>query len=272
MPPLRHVERRLDAESLRDWPLPDDDGDDKHGRGTVLVVGGTVQTPGAAVLAGTAALRAGAGRLQIATDAAALAGVAAAVPEARVVAVDDDLGHLVASAAAVVVGPGLDAATAHDVVWRVLSAISPATPLVVDAAALRALADGDPPTHPDLVLTPNREELDVLAPSAPDALRAVAERFGATTISFGRVVTSSGVSYVDASAVRGLGTSGAGDVLAGAVGGLAARCGDGAQAACWAALSHRRAAARLTRRIAPIGYLARELADELAPALAALAG
>ena len=44
---------------------------------------------------------------------------------------------------------------------------------------------------------------------------------------------------VDDDAVRGLGTSGAGDVLAGAAGGLGARCGDAVTAACWAALVHR---------------------------------
>jgi NAD(P)H-hydrate repair Nnr-like enzyme with NAD(P)H-hydrate dehydratase domain len=68
----------------------------------------------------------------------------------------------------------------------------------------------------------------------------------------------------------GLGTSGAGDVLAGAVGGLGARCHDGPQAACWATTAHRVASNRLAAQRAPMGYLARELADELAPSLAEL--
>src|SRR4051812_50128644 len=53
---------------LRGWPLPPP-GDDKHDRGSVLVVGGAAQTPGAAMLAGLAALRAGAGKLQLAVAA-----------------------------------------------------------------------------------------------------------------------------------------------------------------------------------------------------------
>ena len=68
----------------------------------------------------------------------------------------------------------------------------------------------------------------------------------------------------------GLGTSGAGDVLAGAVGGAGALVTMPPQAACWATLCHRRAAARLSEMFAPIGYLARQLADELPLALAEL--
>src|SRR5690242_4429710 len=113
MPPSRLVESCLDADLLREWALPDDDGDDKHGRGTVVVIAGAVDTPGAAVLAGTAALRAGAGRLQVVTDDAVQAIVAAALPEARVVAFGD-LEDAVGSAAAVVIGPGLEPSIADD--------------------------------------------------------------------------------------------------------------------------------------------------------------
>ena len=91
-------------------------------------------------------------------------------------------------------------------------------------------------------------------------------------MSFECVAAADGRVWIDPCEVRGLGTSGAGDVLAGVAGGLAARCGDAAQAACWAAVTHRRAAQRLSRSVAPIGYLARQLADEVAPALAELTG
>jgi NAD(P)H-hydrate repair Nnr-like enzyme with NAD(P)H-hydrate dehydratase domain len=67
--------------------------------------------------------------------------------------------------------------------------------------------------------------------------------------------------------VLGLGTSGSGDVLAGAAGGLAARCGDATAAACWAGLAHRAAGRALAARIAASGYLASELADQLAPTM-----
>jgi ADP-dependent NAD(P)H-hydrate dehydratase len=64
----------------------------------------------------------------------------------------------------------------------------------------------------------------------------------------------------------GLGTSGSGDVLAGAIAGLRARGTTGPQAACWGTHLHAAAADRLASRLGPLGFLARELADEL-PAL-----
>jgi len=64
----------------------------------------------------------------------------------------------------------------------------------------------------------------------------------------------------------GLGTSGSGDVLAGEIAGLRARGTSEAQAACWGTHLHAAAADRLASRLGPLGFLARELADEL-PAL-----
>ena len=57
-----------DADLLREMPLPHhpDDGD-KEERGRLLVIAGSRELPGAALLAAVAALRAGAGKLQIAT-------------------------------------------------------------------------------------------------------------------------------------------------------------------------------------------------------------
>ena len=65
----------------------------------------------------------------------------------------------------------------------------------------------------------------------------------------------------------GLATSGSGDVLAGAIGGMLAR-GAGRDGACWATYLHARAGDRLAERIGPLGFLARELADELPLVLA----
>jgi ADP-dependent NAD(P)H-hydrate dehydratase len=68
---------------LRDWPLPSPGGG-KESRGHLLVVAGTVTTPGAARLTAEAALRAGAGELTVATTAATAATLAVALPEALV--------------------------------------------------------------------------------------------------------------------------------------------------------------------------------------------
>ena len=61
----------------------------------------------------------------------------------------------------------------------------------------------------------------------------------------------------------GLGTSGSGDVLAGAVAGLLARGTERAQAACWATYLHAAAGDRLAPVVGRIGFLARELVDTL---------
>lgn len=61
----------------------------------------------------------------------------------------------------------------------------------------------------------------------------------------------------------GLATAGLGDVAAGVVAGLVGRGADPLAAAAWGAVLHARAGARLGRRIGVVGYLARELLDEL---------
>ena len=111
MPPSHRDDILLNHALLAGWPLSGDDGD-KHDRGTALVVGGSAETPGAALLAGTAALHIGAGRLQIATGAKIATAVAVAMPEARVIPIDEaeagPLAELLAAADAVVIGPGID--------------------------------------------------------------------------------------------------------------------------------------------------------------------
>src|SRR3954451_8480706 len=105
---------------LRDWPLPDvgnDEGEDD--RGTIVVVGGAADTPGAVLLAGLAALRVGAGRLTLATVDVTAAALAVAVPESAVQPLPAEPGGtlgtsavdaaraLVDGADAIVLGPGM---------------------------------------------------------------------------------------------------------------------------------------------------------------------
>jgi hydroxyethylthiazole kinase-like uncharacterized protein yjeF len=61
----------------------------------------------------------------------------------------------------------------------------------------------------------------------------------------------------------GLGTSGSGDVLGGVIAGLVARGASAEQAAVWGVALHGRAGARLSKRHATVGFLAREIAWEL---------
>src|SRR5690606_33994751 len=88
-------------------------------RGHVLVVAGSHEMPGAALLAAIAALRAGAGKLTIAAPERVAQGLALAIPESRVMGLAetraggfaardcDRLAPLSETCSAVVLGPGM---------------------------------------------------------------------------------------------------------------------------------------------------------------------
>lgn len=284
----------LDAALLRRWPLPLDARGDKMTRGTVLVIAGSPTTAGAALLAGTAALRMGAGRLQIATAAPIAAGLSIALPEAMVLPIEVDDAHQfrpesaaaaldahIGLAQAVLIGPGMvgdDEICA--IVEFAVERMAPDAVLAVDAAALRSLASISPSARRSiaarLVLTPNRDELDVLVAALQlddhgdhgDPLAAAAEALGAAVTCFGDVASHDGRRWHAPAATPGLGTSGSGDVLAGLAVGAAARCGDAAHAACWATHVHAAAGNRLSERLGITSFIARELLDEVPHVLA----
>ncbi|MEU4638690.1 NAD(P)H-hydrate dehydratase [Micromonospora chalcea] len=268
---------------LRDWALPVPTGG-KEARGTVLVVGGSRFTPGAVLLAGVAALRAGAGVLQLAAAESTAASLSIQVPEALVVglpetgdgAVRGDPGDLlrglVAEADVVAVGPGLtDIETTGELLRLVLDAAGRETALVLDAYALGALSHA-----PELlagsgrkaVLTPNLTEAKHLLGRDPgDDLDAeaveLAGRYDAVVSLYGHIATPDGRAWREESGDAGLGTSGSGDVRAGLLAGLLSRGADPAQAACWAAFAHAVSGQRLVPRYGRIGFLARELLEEI---------
>ena len=276
---------------LRGWAPPEPGADgDKHSRGTIAIVGGAVSTPGAVLLAGTAALRAGAGRLQVLTVEATSVALGMALPEAMVRGLPtddggslspdcaDELLEALGRAGTVVLGPGLLGKDgARELLERLLPRLDDEVTLVLDAVALTALA-GAPellaPLADRVVLTPNSgelaalldgEELDVLP-----AAQAVVERYGAVVSARGWVVAPGGRTWhVEAGGI-GLGTSGSGDVLAGLVGGMLARGTGAAQAAVWGQYLHAAAGDQLTARLGRMGFLARELLDEIPAVLSTL--
>lgn len=275
---------------LREWPLPAPHGD-KHSRGTVLIVGGSRSTPGAVILAGTAAMRAGAGKLQIATTESTAPALGVAVPEAMVLGLPEtpignvaagppqQLLDLASSADVVVIGPGLfDGDETDQVLAAVLGSIGEETSVVIDACALAsvtrrpAVLEG---CADRVVLTPNQGEgaglLDRELSDDLDAeAAAIAEKYSCVVSLFGHIADPDGGSWRDETADNGLGTSGSGDVAAGMVGGLLARGAEPAQAACWGINVHAAAGQRLAVERGRTSYLAREIVDGIAPALAAL--
>jgi NAD(P)H-hydrate repair Nnr-like enzyme with NAD(P)H-hydrate dehydratase domain len=103
--------------------------------------------------------------------------------------------------------------------------------------------------------TADRDEADVAA--------AIATRFDAVVTYSSQVAAPDGRRWAVPTGHAGLGTSGSGDVLAGAVVGLLARGADPAQAACWATYLHATAGDRLAARVGWLGFLASELVVEL---------
>jgi NAD(P)H-hydrate repair Nnr-like enzyme with NAD(P)H-hydrate dehydratase domain len=153
---------------------------------------------------------------------------------------------------------------------RLLPQLADSAWLVVDAYALGALPDLGEALHPvegRLVLTPNASEAKILlGRDVNDAERdaaEIAERYAAVVSCQGIIAGSDGRLWHVGAGHGGLATSGSGDVLAGAFGGLLGRGAGGVQAACWATYLHAVAGDRLAARIGRLGFLAREILDEL---------
>ncbi|HEV7755914.1 MAG TPA: NAD(P)H-hydrate dehydratase [Mycobacteriales bacterium] len=276
---------------LREWRLPEPEGD-KESRGRTLIVGGSDQTPGAILLAAEAALRSGAGKLQVATVASVASAVAVALPEALVLPLPERGGDIAAEAAedilgladgasSVLLGPGIrdiDQCTA------LLGAVVPKLrgPLVIDAAGMAYVGADHTVLHRldgQAVLTPNRKELaltlgirrDEVDEDPAGATLELARRTLVTVTSGGEeswTATPDGGLWRDQTGGVGLGVSGSGDVFAGIVCGLTARGATPAQAAVWAAHLHGRAGDRLASAVGRVGFLARELPPEVPRVLA----
>ncbi|WP_354231084.1 NAD(P)H-hydrate dehydratase [Arthrobacter bambusae] len=281
---------------LRDWPLPAP-GEDKYSRGAVLVIGGARTTPGAALLAGTAALRAGAGKITLAVAESAAVQIGVALPECGAVGLPDNTNGSVTGegldriagdlekADSLLIGPGLDDLDLAEALLRALleqeqsdggTGTEGRPAVVLDAFALGVLGrieENLEPWRGRLILTPNPTETGILLGRDVEDLErdvaAVADRFDAVVSCQGIIAGPSGADgklWKITTGYGGLGTSGSGDVLTGAVAGLRARGTSDAQAACWGTHLHAAAADRLASKLGPLGFLARELADEL-PAL-----
>jgi ADP-dependent NAD(P)H-hydrate dehydratase len=266
---------------LREWPLPEATGS-KYDRGSVVIIGGAAKTPGAAQLAGLAALRVGAGHLSMAVAGSAAITLAVATPESGVIGLqENDRGSVVAGdlsgladalpkVDAVLVGPGLDDIDeTGKLIIQLVPMLGPETAVVLDAYALAALPDlgtALDPVRGRLTLTPNLAEGERLLGRKIDSVAdvtAIAERYSAVVACRGMISEPGGRCWQLSTGDVGLATSGSGDVLAGATAGLLARGADGPQAVCWATHVHASAGDRLAARVGRLGFLARELLDEL---------
>jgi ADP-dependent NAD(P)H-hydrate dehydratase len=279
--------RPLDRAELDRHPLPKIANGDKDSKGRILIVAGSRDVPGAALLAAHGAMRAGAGKLQIATVASVAIPLGIAMPEAMVLglaedtkggfaaAAVEDIGKRASMADAVVAGPGL---AEGDSCAKIAGALMQSgCALALDAALLRNL---EPPksaraTLP--ILLPHSGELSSLLDCDEEEIEREPVRCGLRAAGLyhsivlvkgvvSHVVTPAGDAWTYDGGAPGLGVSGSGDVLAGVVGGLLARGAEPLNALLWSVWLHGEAGAQLAKKVGPIGVLARQIADEI-PAL-----
>lgn len=275
---------------LRSWPLPKiDPNADKESRGVVLVIAGSAELPGAALLASTAALRVGAGKLKLASTAKALSTIGSSIPEARLLEVASakevlsarglpKLKNQIGAANSILVGPGLQSGPSLLRFAKMLiNNLSVQHSLILDAGALDILKT-EPRGLKNLkrpaILTPHAGEMasvtglkknQVIANPDETALE-YAKRWSAIVILKGNrtiVASPDGRLFQHQGDCPGLATSGSGDVLAGVIAGLSAQVSDPLQAALWGVYLHAAAGKSLTKKIGRVGFLARELLDEL---------
>ena len=269
--------------------------------GRLLIVAGSLEYAGAAVLTGLGAIRAGVGLACLATPEAVGLRLLGIVPEMTSMLLVEEAPGLTAPAGwrrlaseassfeATVVGPGLgrQPSTARRTRHFIGELRRPA---VVDADALSALAETDRwwrGLNAPLVLTPHPGEFARLArlrdgERLPDDDAARAEAAREAAVRWGHVVVLKGAHSViaapDGELIRSdiespaLATAGSGDVLAGAIGAfLAAGLTPLDAAACGVAV-HGAAGLLAEDRIGRAGVVARDLASLLPEAMEQLRG
>jgi hydroxyethylthiazole kinase-like uncharacterized protein yjeF len=275
---------KLDRRALDAHPLPPSGTDGKESTGRILIIAGSRDVPGAALLAAIAAMRTGAGQLAIATAGSVAPALAVAMPEAMVTGLPETRGGALASSAvkkltdlaskadAIVAGPGVKPSPACADIAKALLATG--TALALDVAMLKALQPPRAPRASPPVLLPDQDEMAALLDCDEAAIEAdpvacglrAAERFRAVVHvkgATGHVISPAGDVWTHHSDAPGLGVSGSGDVLSGIVGGLLARGAEPLSALLWAVWLHGQAGMRLSKQIGPAGFLAREIADAI---------
>ncbi len=236
--------------------------------GTALIIAGSVNYPGAAILAGESAYRIGAGLVTMAVPKTIYSGVIGNIPEATWIQLDDLDGAISSSAieqikealerpTACLIGPGLGINyCSRDFLNKVLR-LKDLPPLVLDADGLRLAAkmknwQGAIPAGS--VLTPHPGEMSYLTGIPVDEIQrdrvGIAEKYaqdwdqilvlkGANTV----IADPGGQTKILEAAHPALATAGSGDVLAGIITGLIAQGISPFEAAAGGAWIHARAGA-----------------------------
>ncbi|MFD2368657.1 NAD(P)H-hydrate dehydratase [Brevibacillus sp. GCM10020057] len=224
--------------------------------GHVLIAAGSREMSGAGLLAAKAALRAGSGLVSWAVPESLALPLIGRLPEAMLRVVPDQgrgdwssappeaVAALTVGKQALVIGPGLGRWPGDSAWLRAIWEKTDGVPLVVDADALNMLAAADEQGNDTfsawtrrsspVVLTPHPGEMARLCGLPVSEVqrdriglaRRYAQQHGVTLVLKGArtiVATPDGTVYVNTTGNPGMATGGAGDVLAGIIGGLLAQ-------------------------------------------------
>lgn len=254
--------------------------------GKVLLVAGSVNMAGAAVLAAKAAYRSGCGLVRIYTPEENRIILQTAVPEAVLTtysakkADTQQLIECLSWADVIILGPGIGKSdVAHSIVKTVLK--NAAVPMVVDADALNIIAEQTEQLlrpHTELVLTPHLGEMSRLKQLAvsyiKENIEQVAEDFAREynvicVLKDSRTVTAIpyGKTFINRNGNSGMATAGSGDVLSGIIGSLMAQGLSAEQAAPLGVYVHAAAADERSKTVSKHGLTAGEIINGLSDVL-----
>lgn len=274
----RTPSRAVDAADAAVPQLPPRPRDGHKGTfGTVLVIAGSEGMLGAAILCARGALRGGAGLVRVALPRALMAPCMVAVPAATTLPRQQVLAA-VATASAIVIGPGLGVSAAtRQLVRAVLQRAR--VPVVLDADALQAFAPlrrALPGSAPKILLPHPGEAGRLLAwetakvqGDRPAAVAALAQRSGAVAVLKGQgtLVCDGQRQFINQTGNPGMATGGTGDVLAGLCGALLAQGMEPFAAACLAVHVHGKAGDLVADRLSEAGLVAEDLPLAIAEVL-----
>ena len=256
------------------------DDSEKRSSGAPLVLAGSEQFPGAAVLCALGAARSGAGYVTVAAPKPAAGALRAHLIEQVVVTYDEDdpqkaiaeILDLCNHSNAIAIGPGLGLGDAMGEIVRGVMAKT-TLPIVADASALFHLAKHLPAFKDKaLIVTPHAGEFARLSGKGTIAagerltrLRAFIDEFGIATLLKGRttlIADRTGHVHINPTGTPALATAGTGDVLTGIIATLLSQgltpVDAGRVGAYWHGLAGKTAAS--TR---PVGVVAGDVADAL---------
>ena len=255
---------------------------EKRGAGAPLILAGSEQFPGAAVLCALGAARAGAGYVTVAAPQGAAAALRAHLVEQTLVTYDprdieasvETIVDVSQRYGAIAIGPGLGASDGFGTIVReVIRRLD--LPMVVDASGLFHLAKHLDVLHRKrAVITPHAGEFARLSGKGTveeeqrvARLREFVQEHNVVTLLKGRatLIYDGLTLHVNTTGTSALATAGTGDVLTGMIGTLLSQGAAPVDAARAAAHWHG-LAGQLAAAVRPIGVIAGDVIDALAPA------